>query len=220
MAPGEGQWRGRWSGWDDLTQFPAFVRQHWEKIRSRLMAGTYHPAPVRRVFIPSPTGTCALWAYRRSWTVSYSSHRTAAYAAVRPALSSHSYGFRYGKRAHQAVRSVQEAAGGLRLRGGLHLKSFFDTVKFDRLMRLLARRVFEQTGAPVDRGLPARWSSDGGRQGGSHDAGRAARRTALAAPGQYHAGPLDKELERRGLRFARYADDFLILVKACEPPNG
>ncbi len=39
-----------------IAQFPAFARQHWEKIRLRLMAGTYHPAPVRRVFIPKPNG--------------------------------------------------------------------------------------------------------------------------------------------------------------------
>jgi RNA-directed DNA polymerase len=46
------------AGVDGMTiaQFPAFARQHWEKIRSRLMAGTYHPAPVRRVFIPKPNG--------------------------------------------------------------------------------------------------------------------------------------------------------------------
>ena len=59
-----------------------------------------------------------------------------------PHFSTHSYGFRYGKRAHQAVRSVQEAAeAGYGYAVDCDLKSFFDTVKFDRLMVLLARRI-------------------------------------------------------------------------------
>ncbi len=54
----EGQWPGGWDGRDAIAQFPAFARQYWEKIRLRLMPGTYHPAPVRRVFLPNPMGNC------------------------------------------------------------------------------------------------------------------------------------------------------------------
>jgi RNA-directed DNA polymerase len=101
------------AGVDGMTiaQFPAFARQYWQEIRSRLLAGTYHPAPVRRVFIPKPNGDL------RPLGIPTVLDRVIQQAIAQmltplfdPHFSTHSYGFRHGKRAHQAVRSVQAAA--------------------------------------------------------------------------------------------------------------
>ena len=133
------------AGTDGITiaQFPAFARQHWQRIHSRLLAGTYHPAPVRRVFIPKPNGDL------RPLGIPTVLDRVIQQAIAQlltpvfdPHFSRHSYGFRYGKRAHEAARSVQAAAqAGYGYAVDCDLKSFFDTVKFDRLMSLLSRRV-------------------------------------------------------------------------------
>jgi RNA-directed DNA polymerase len=206
------------AGVDGMTiaQFPAFARQHWEKIRLRLLAGTYHPAPVRRVFIPKPNGDL------RPLGIPTVLDRVIQQAIAQiltpifdPHFSTHSYGFRYGKRAHQAVRSVQAAAeAGSYYAVDCDLKSFFDTVKFDRLMHLLSRRVPDKRvlrliGAYLRAGvkLPegrVEATTQGVPQGGPL--------SPLLA--NIMLDPLDKELEKRGLRFARYADDFLILVQS------
>jgi RNA-directed DNA polymerase len=116
-------------GIDGITidDFPAFARQHWERIRSQLSEGTYAPAPVRRVFIPKPDGS------QRPLGVPTVLDRVIqqAIAQVLTPLydgdfSQHSYGFWAGRNAHQAVRQVE--AGWKRKRrhavvGGL--KAFF-----------------------------------------------------------------------------------------------
>jgi RNA-directed DNA polymerase len=132
-----------------------------------------------------------------------------------PHFSRHSYGFRYGKRAHEAVRRVQEAAqAGYGYAVDCDLKSFFDTVKFDRLMRLLARRVSDRRvlrliGAYLRAGVKR---EDGRVEATTQGVPQGGPLSPLLA--NIMLDPLDKELERRGLRFARYADDFLILVRS------
>jgi len=206
------------AGVDGMTiaQFPAFARQHWEKIRWRLLAGTYHPAPVRRVFIPKPNGDL------RPLGIPTVLDRVIQQAIAQiltpifdPHFSRHSFGFRYGKRAHQAVRSVQaEAEAGYNYAVDCDLKSFFDTVKFDRLMKLLSKRISDKrvlgligaylrAGVKLENGT-VEATTQGVPQGGPL--------SPLLA--NIMLDPLDKELERRGLRFARYADDFLILLKS------
>ncbi len=118
------------AGVDGMTiaQFPAFARQYWPEIRSRLLAGTYHPAPVRRVFIPKPNGDL------RPLGIPTVLDRVIQQAIAQvltplfdPHFSTHSYGFRHGKRAHQAVRSVQAAAqAGYGYAVDCDLKSFLD----------------------------------------------------------------------------------------------
>ncbi len=206
------------AGVDGMTiaQFPAFARQHWEKILSRLMAGTYRPAPVRRVFIPKPNGDL------RPLGIATVLDRVIEQAIAQvltplfdPHFSSHSYGFRYGKRAHQAVRSVQAAEQeGYSYAVDCDLKSFFDTVKFDRLMRLVARRVSDRRvlrliGAYLRAGVKL---PDGKVEATKEGVPQGSPLSPLLS--NIMLDPLDKELERRRLRFARYADDFLILVKS------
>jgi len=206
------------AGVDGMTivQFPAFARQHWESIRERLLAGTYRPAPVRRVYIPKPNGDL------RPLGIPTVLDRVIQQAIAQvltplfdPHFSQHSYGFREGKRAHEAVRQVQAGAqAGYLYAVDCDLKSFFDTVKFDRLMQLLAvritdRRVLRLIGVYLRAGVQLETgemeaTTQGVPQGGPL--------SPLLA--NIMLDPLDKELEKRRLRFARYADDFLILVKS------
>ena len=98
------------SGIDGMTveRFPAFCREHWPRIRSALMEGTYHPAPVRRAFIPKPDGS------QRPLGVPTVLDRVIQQALAQVltplfegGFSTHSYGFREGRNAHQAVRHVE-----------------------------------------------------------------------------------------------------------------
>jgi len=206
------------AGVDGMTiaQFPAFARQYWGEIRSRLLTGTYHPAPVRRVFIPKPNGDL------RPLGIPTVLDRVIQQAIAQiltplfdPHFSTHSYGFRYSKCAHQAVRSIQAAAEeGYYYAVDCDLKSFFDTVKFDRLMKLLARRISDKRvlrliGAYLRAGVKL---EDGTVEATVQGVPQGGPLSPLLA--NIMLDPLDKELERRGLRFARYADDFLILVRS------
>jgi RNA-directed DNA polymerase len=206
-------------GLDGMTiaAFPAFARQHWERIRSSLIAGTYHPAAVWRVFIPKPNGDL------RPLGIPTVLDRVIQQAIAQvltplfdPHFSTHSYGFRYGKRAHQAVRAVEAASRqGYAHAVDCDLKSFFDTVNHDRLMRLLAqrvtdRRVLRLIGRYLRAGVQM---PEGHREATVQGVPQGGPLSPLLA--NIMLDPLDRELEKRGLRFARYADDFLILVKSA-----
>jgi RNA-directed DNA polymerase len=207
-------------GIDGMTVevFPAFCRQHWPRIRSALMEGTYRPAPVRRVFIPKPDGT------QRPLGVPTVLDRVIQQALAQVltplfegGFSDHSYGFREGRNAHQAVRAVEACwKEGRRYAVDCDLKSFFDTVKHDRLMSQLREKVRDRKVL----GLIRRYLVAGVvLPDGTHEA------TALGVPqggplspllANITLDPLDQELERRGHRFARYADDFLVMVKSAK----
>jgi len=207
-------------GIDGMTveAFPEFCRKHWPRIRSALMTGTYRPAAVRRVFIPKPNGT------QRPLGVPTVLDRVIQQALAQVlsplfegGFSEHSYGFREGRNAHQAVREVETCwKEGYRHAVDCDLKSFFDTVNHERLMGQLREKVRDRK----ILGLIRRYLQAGVvLPDGTHED------TPLGVPqggplspllANIALDPMDKELERRGHRFARYADDFLVMVRSAE----
>ena len=197
---------------DDLT---GYLKQHWLEIREQLLSGTYQPQPVRRVEIPKPDGGV------RKLGVPTVLDRMIQQAVMQVlqgswdnTFSESSYGFRPGRSAHQAVaRAQQHIAAGYRWVVDLDLEKFFDRVNHDRLMGQIARRVHDKRLLRLIRS----WLKAGALENG------------LVGPtdeGTPQGGPLspllsnlvldqlDRELERRGHRFARYADDCNIYVRS------
>ena len=207
-------------GIDGMTveEFPAFSQKHWPRLRSALMDGTYHPAPVRRVYIPKADGT------QRPLGVPTVLDRVIQQALAQvltplydKGFSDHSYGFREDHNAHQAVREVEACwKEGRRHAVDCDLKSFFDTVNHDRLMGQLREKIKDRKVL----GLIRRYLEagvvmpDGTREATPCGVPQGGPLSPLLA--NITLDPLDKELERRGHRFARYADDFLVMVKSAK----
>ena len=198
-----------------IEEFPKFARNHWDNIRESLLAGTYQPLPVRRVEIPKATGGTRPLGIP---TVLDRLIQQAIYQVMMPIFdpnfSDHSYGFRPGRSAHNAVYQIREyIRQGYRVAVDMDLSKFFDTVNHDVLMHRVARKVrdkrvlrligkYLRAGVMVNGRLQA--TRKGVPQGGPL--------SPLLA--NILLEDLDKELERRGHRFVRYADDFIILVKS------
>jgi RNA-directed DNA polymerase len=206
-------------GIDGMTvgMFPAFAREHWLRIRSALMNGTYRPAAVRRVFIPKPDGS------QRPLGVPTVLDRVIQQALAQvltplfdSGFSDHSYGFREGRSAHQAIRQLELGwQAGCRHAVDCDLKSFFDTVNHDRLMRQLRGKIKDRKVLRLIRrylGAGVRLP-DGSREPTPQGVPQGGPLSPLLA--NIVLDPLDKELERRGHRFARYADDFIVMVRTA-----
>ena len=192
-----------------VDAFPAFVEAHWPRIRAALMSGTYRPAAVRRVFIPKPDGR------QRPLGVPTVLDRVIQQALAQvltplfePGFSPASYGFREGRSAHQAVRAMEANwQEGRRYAVDCDLQSFFDTVDHDRLMGQLREKIHDRKVL----GLIRRYLEagvvlyDGTREATPRGVPQGGPLSPLLA--NLTLDPLDKELERRGHRFARYADD-------------
>jgi len=196
-----------------VAELQVYLNTHWERVKSELLAGTYKPAPVRRVEIPKPGGGVRLLGIP---TVMDRLLQQALLQVMNPIFdahfSRHSYGFRPGKRAHDAVRQAQAyIQSGLRWVVDMDLEKFFDRVNHDILMARVARRVDDKRvlkliraclNAGVMTGGVVVRSEEGTPQGGPL--------SPLLA--NILLDDLDKERTRRGLRFVRYADDCNIFV--------
>lgn len=207
-------------GVDGMTvdAFPTFWREHWERISQALMKGTYRPASVRRVWIPKPDGTMRPLGVP---TVLDRLIQQAMAQVLGPlfegSFSAHSYGFRPGRSAHQAVTELESCWKARRRHAvDCDLKSFFDTVNHDRLMEALRKKVK----CPRTLCLIRRYLTvgvvlpDGTREATPQGVPQGGPLSPLLA--NIVLDPLDKELEARGHKFARYADDFIVMVKSAK----
>jgi RNA-directed DNA polymerase len=199
-----------------VDELPRYLMQHWPQIREQLLNGTYQPQPVKRVEIDKPDGggvrklgvpnvldrfiqQLVLQVLQKRWDRTFSEH---------------SYGFRPGRSAHQAVLQAQQyVAEGYRYVVDLDLAQFFDRVCHDRLMARIAERIGDKrmlrliramlTAGVMENGL-VRAVDEGTPQGGP----------LSPLLSNLVLDELDRELERRGHRFVRYADDSNIYVRS------
>lgn len=198
-----------------VAEFKAHLKQHWATIKAKLLAGTYIPQPVRRVDIPKPQGGVRTLGIP---TLTDRLIQQALHQVLAPIFevdfSDASYGFRPGRNAHQAVKAARQyVAEGRRVVVDIDLEKFFDRVNHDVLMGKLAKKISDgRVLRLIRRYLEAGMMADG-----------------LVSPrteGTPQGGPLspllsnilltelDRELERRGHAFCRYADDCNIYVKS------
>ena len=198
-----------------VDELAGYLRGHWPGIRQQLLSGTYKPQPVKRVEIPKPQGgvrklgiptvldrfiqQAAMQVLQRRWD---------------PMFSRHSYGFRPKRSAHQAVAQAQQyVAEGYRWVVDIDLEKFFDRVNHDKLMGEVAKRITDKRVLKVIRG----YLNTGVMENGL---------VSAMEEGTPQGGPLspllsnivldelDRELEKRGHRFVRYADDCNIYVRS------
>ncbi len=205
------------AGIDGITidEFPDLFRERWPELREDLMNGNHVPLPVRRVEIEKPDGGKRLLGIPTVLDrVIQQSVAQVLGSIFDPGFSECSFGFRPNRSAHQAVRHVCETIKqGRRIAVDLDLSKFFEEVDHDLLMNRLARKVSDRRVLRLIGGY---------LRAGAYVDGRL-QRTLKGVPQGGPLSPLlanvmlddlDKELERRGHRFARYADDFVILVKS------
>ena len=209
-------------GVDGLTvdDLPGYLREHWLEHREELLRGVYRPKPVKRVEIPKFGGG------KRKLGVPTVLDRFVQQAVLQvlqplfdPTFSEHSYGFRPGRSAHQAVARAQEhIAAGHRFVVDLDLEKFFDRVNHDRLMGLLASRIADKRMLRLIRAfLNAGVMEDGLFR--PADEGTPQSGPLSPCSSNIVLDELDRELERRGHRFVRYTDDCNIYVRSERAGN-
>jgi len=198
-----------------VEELAAYLKEHWPRIREQLLQGVYQPQPVKRVKIPKPGGgerplgiptvldrfiqQAVMQVLQSSWDRTFSEY---------------SYGFRPGRSAHQAVAQAQAyIAQGYGYVVDIDLEKFFDRVNHDILMGLVAKRVKDKRVLKLLRAFLNAGVMENGL-------------VSPATEGTPQGGPLspllsnlmldglDRELERRGHRFVRYADDCNIYVRS------
>ena len=193
-----------------IAETADYLRAHWPRIRKSLLDGSYWPLPVRYVQIPKPDGGV------RELGIPTVTDRLIQQALLQvlqriidPTFSEHSYGFRPGRRAHDAVLDAQRyVQDGYRVVVDVDLERFFDRVNHDILMERLARRIDDKAVLRLIRRYLVAGIMDGGvvmaRYEGTPQGGPLSPLLANVLLDE-----VDRELERRGHRFVRYADDFM-----------
>ena len=197
----------------DIEQTALQLKTVWPAIREQLLAGTYRPSPVRRVTIPKPDGG------QRELGIPTVTDRLIQQALLQvlqpildPTFSEHSYGFRPGRRAHDAVLAAQSyVQSGRRVVVDVDLEKFFDRVNHDILIDRLQKRIGDAGVIRLIRAyLNSGIMSDGAVQQRHQGTPQGGPLSPLLA--NVLLDEVDKELERRGHCFARYADDCNIYV--------
>lgn len=196
-----------------VADFKAWLQQHWPSVRTALLAGDYMPMAIRKVEIPKPNGGV------RTLGIPTVLDRLIQQALLQvlqpefePEFSDHSYGFRPGRNAWQAVQQAQGyIREGRRWVVDLDLEKFFDRVNHDILMSRLARKVKDERVLKlIRRYLEAGMMSDGIVSARTEGTPQGGPLSPLLS--NILLTDLDRELERRGHRFCRYADDCNIYV--------
>jgi RNA-directed DNA polymerase len=198
-----------------LAELPAWLRPRWPAIRQQLLDGTYRPEPVRRKVIAKPDGGVRLLGIPNVLDRLIQQAILQVLTPVfDPTFSESSYGFRPGRSAHGAAKQVQRTIRrGYRFVVDMDLSKFFDRVQHDVLMSRVARRVRD----PLLLKLIGRYLRAGVMvEGVLHASDQGTPQGGPASPflANILLDDLDKELERRGLPFVRYADDFVIFTRS------
>jgi len=199
----------------DIEQTAAYLKSAWPDIREQVLRGTYRPSPVRRVSIPKPDGG------ERELGIPTVTDRLIQQALLQvlqpqldPGFSEHSYGFRPGRRAHDAVLAAQAyVQSGRRIVVDVDLEKFFDRVNHDILMDRLRKRVDDAALLRLIRAyLDAGIMCDGVVQQRYQGTPQGGPLSPLLA--NVLLDEVDRELERRGHCFVRYADDCNVYVRS------
>ncbi|MBT9531491.1 MAG: group II intron reverse transcriptase/maturase [Pseudomonas sp.] len=205
------------AGVDGLTvfEFKQWLQQHWPRVRTALLAGSYMPAAIRKVEMPKPNGGV------RTLGIPTVLDRLIQQALLQvlqpefePEFSDHSYGFRPGRNAWQAVQRAKSYINeGRRWVVDLDLEKFFDRVNHDILMSRLARKVEDERVLKlIRRFLEAGMMSDGVVSARTEGTPQGGPLSPLLS--NILLTDLDRELESRGHKFCRYADDCNIYVRS------
>lgn len=211
------QANGGAAGVDGMTveELAEHLKAHWPSIREKLETGTYQPSPVRRVEIPKPSGGVRLIGIptAQDRLIQQAMHQILS-LEYEPRFSEHSYGFRPRRSAHDAVKAAQgHIEAGYRWVVDIDLAKFFDTVNHDRLMarmkgEIADKRVLRLVNDYLKAGVMVNGvvieTEEGTPQGGP----------LSPLLSNIVLDELDRELEKRGHHFVRYADDCNIYVQS------